>query len=219
MEKPEIDLILFDLDGTLLRLNFNSEKTRDELHDFYLSTFGIDEYFKPVLQKIRECEGALEKHSGAKAARTATNTALGILEKNERAALRGAKALSYSKEAVLSFRNHGIKTGIFSRTARAVVLEAIEKHGLGPFDIVLAREDTDENKPSPDPILLALAKFGINPGKCIVVGDHPYDILSGKRAGVKAAGVLTGVAPKKDLIEVGADYIFKDLKELVKALL
>jgi phosphoglycolate phosphatase len=182
MEKPEIDLILFDLDGTLLRLNFNSEKTRDELHDFYLSTFGIDEYFKPVLQKIRECEGALEKHSGAKAARTATNTALGILEKNERAALRGAKALSYSKEAVLSFRNHGIKTGIFSRTARAVVLEA-------------------------------------NPGKCIVVGDHPYDILSGKRAGVKAAGVLTGVAPKKDLKEAGADYIFKDLRALVREFL
>jgi phosphoglycolate phosphatase len=61
--------------------------------------------------------------------------------------------------------------------------------------------------------------LGINPGKCIVVGDHPYDILSGKRAGVWAAGVLTGLAPKKDLKEAGADYIFKDLKELVKALL
>jgi phosphoglycolate phosphatase-like HAD superfamily hydrolase len=96
-----------------------------------------------------------------------------------------------------------------------VVLESIEKFGLGPFDIILAREDTVKTKPSPEPVEFALSNLNIEPGHCLVVGDHPYDVISGREAGVFTAGLLTGLVGKKDLLDAGADYVFNDLRGLV----
>ncbi len=215
MEKQAIELVLFDLDGTLLTLNFNAEKTRAELHDFYLSEIGIEEYFWPVLQKISEVARLIESKKGPEAAKKATEKALLILVENEREALAGASLLPYANEAIFAFKEKGTLTGVFSRTTRSVVLEAIEKFGLGPFDIILAREDTDETKPSPEPVESALSNLNIESGHCLVVGDHPYDVISGRKAGVFTAGVLTGLARKKDLLDAGVDYIFNDLRGLV----
>jgi beta-phosphoglucomutase-like phosphatase (HAD superfamily) len=76
MEKQSIELVLFDLDGTLLSLNFNAEKTRAELHDFYLSEFGVDVYFRPVLQKISEVARLIESKKGTNTSKEATEKAL-----------------------------------------------------------------------------------------------------------------------------------------------
>jgi phosphoglycolate phosphatase len=215
MEGPRIDLVLLDLDGTLLSLNFNAEKTRANLHDFYFSEYGVDEYFRPVLQKISEVEGIIESKKGTDTAKEATEKALSILKENEREALSGAIILPYANETVFAFKEKDTLTGVFSRTTRSVVLEAIEKFGLGPFDIILAREDTVRTKPSPEPVEFALSNLKIKPGHCLVVGDHPYDIISGKEAGALTAGLLTGLAGKKDLLEAGSDYVFNDLRGLV----
>lgn len=215
MEEREIDLVLFDLDGTLLKLNFDSEPMRKDIHNFYLSEYGINEQFKPVLEKIAKCQEALTSQKGEEEAKEATKKALEILEFHEREAIFNSHLLPYSMEAILRFIEHGVRTGILSRTSKRVVLDTLKKYDLGPFDIVIGREDTKETKPSPEPVFLAMKKFRIKPERCLVVGDHPYDIISGKDAGVKTAGVLSGIASKKDLIEAGADYIFMDLKELV----
>jgi phosphoglycolate phosphatase len=218
MEGKKIELVLFDLDGTLLTLNFNSEQTRKELHRFYHRAFGLDIHFKPVLQRISKAEKIIEGRSGRKKALEATARANNILISGEKAALDGSVLLPHSKSVLKTLRGNRIKTGVFSRTARNVVKAALKKHGLMGFDVVVAREDTSKTKPNPEPVLLALDKLKIHPEKCLVVGDHPFDIRSGKMAHARTAGVLTGYAPKKDLKDAGADYIFKDLKELVFAL-
>ena len=219
MENQVIELVLFDLDGTLLTLNFNAEKTRSELHDYYRSEHGLDLFFKPVLQRIDGAERLIEERKGMAEARAATARALEILRKNEVEALVGARLLPKACEAVSAFREKGIRVGVFSRTTQSVVEAAIETYGLGPFDTVISREDTALTKPSPEPVQLAISEFKTKPEKCLVVGDHPYDMLSGKRAGALTAGVLTGLAGKKDLLDAGADYIFDDLRGLVLAFL
>ncbi len=219
MEKQAIELVLFDLDGTLLTLNFNAEKTRSKLHDHYLSEHGLDMFFKPVLQRIDEAERLIEASKGKAEARAATVRALEILRENEEEALVGAQLLPKACEAICAFLEKDIRVGVFSRTTQCVVEVAIEKYGLGPFDIVISREDTAETKPSPEPVLLALSKLDIKPEHCLVVGDHPYDVISGREAGALTAGVLTGLAGKKDLLDAGADYVFHDLRGPVLELL
>jgi HAD superfamily hydrolase (TIGR01549 family) len=215
MENQAIELVLFDLDGTLLSLNFNAEKTRSKLQDYYSSEHGLDLFFKPVLQRIAEAERLIEAKGGKTKAKAATVRALGILRENEGEALVGASLLPKAYEAISAFRKKDIKVGIFSRTTRSVVETAIEKFGLGPFDIILAREDTVKTKPSPEPVELALSNLSIKPKHCLVVGDHPYDVISGREAGALTAGVLTGLSGKKDLLEAGSDYIFHDLRGVV----
>jgi HAD superfamily hydrolase (TIGR01549 family) len=219
MERPEIRLVLFDLDGTLVTLNFNADKTRSELHEYYFSEHGLDLFFKPLLQRINEAEKLIEERSDMAAARAATTRANEILRENESEALVGARLILKASEAVSAFREKGVRVGVFSRTTTSVVEASIERFGLGPFDIVLSRENTALTKPSPEPVELALSNLKIKPEHCLVVGDHPYDIRSGKGAGALSAGVLTGLAGKKDLLDAGADYVFDDLRGLVLEIL
>jgi len=47
-----------------------------------------------------------------------------------------------------------------------------------------------------------------------MVGDHPIDILAGKRVGMKTIGVLTGRTKREEFEKAGADYILRDASEI-----
>jgi phosphoglycolate phosphatase-like HAD superfamily hydrolase len=55
--------------------------------------------------------------------------------------------------------------------------------------------------------------LGVPPGKTVVVGDSPGDVLAGKRAGCRLTiGVLTGRGTGEDLSV--ADCVVRMLKEV-----
>jgi phosphoglycolate phosphatase-like HAD superfamily hydrolase len=50
-----------------------------------------------------------------------------------------------------------------------------------------------------------------------MVGDHPMDILAGKKAGMKTAAVLTS-RPEVDFEEVSPDLVLTGVAELLEML-
>lgn len=218
MEEPNLRLLLFDLDGTLVSLKFPADDLRMKLNQFFMEQYGLDIYFKPVLQKIDEAERKIQRSHGVEEAQKARSRAWEMLIESELQALNGSEKLPFAHELLSLLRAKKFKLGVFSRTTKEVVEKSIEKHGLGSFDVVVSREDTVETKPSPEPVLKCLELTGESPGSTVVVGDHPYDMISGKKAGTMAAGVLTGLGSEVDLKKSGADFIFKDLQELYNKL-
>jgi len=74
-------------------------------------------------------------------------------------------------------------------------------------------------KPSPDPVLAALAALHCAPSHTLVVGDTPADILAGKAAGTKTCAVTYGFGAREALLSRAPDYVidsFGDLVDLVK---
>ncbi|MBR5347800.1 MAG: HAD family hydrolase [Lachnospiraceae bacterium] len=59
----------------------------------------------------------------------------------------------------------------------------------------------------------------LQPAEVLVVGDMPFDILMGSRAGVKTCGVTYGNATADELWEAGADYVIDDMKDLADIVL
>lgn len=63
-------------------------------------------------------------------------------------------------------------------------------------DICLAPEAPDHpsvyRKPSPRFILESIARHGLDPVQCHMVGDRESDVRAGLNAGIRAAGVCTG---------------------------
>ena len=53
-------------------------------------------------------------------------------------------------------------------------------------------DETEGQKPDPDPLLLALERLGARPGDAAYVGDSPYDMAAAKAAGLYAVGVSWG---------------------------
>jgi HAD superfamily hydrolase (TIGR01509 family) len=87
------------------------------------------------------------------------------------------------------------------------------------FDAVVTKSDVDASKPDPDVVECALEKLGLPPDRCLMIGDTRYDVLSAKRAGVKAVGVLTArmAAPetlRERLEAAGAVVVCKDIASL-----
>ncbi len=55
---------------------------------------------------------------------------------------------------------------------------------LAYFDFVLVREDYRQAKPHPEPYLLALARSGADPARCVVIEDSQRGAVSAARAGL-----------------------------------
>jgi beta-phosphoglucomutase len=74
---------------------------------------------------------------------------------------------------------------------KMVRLTGIEKY----ITAAAAAEDVSRGKPDPDIFLTAAARLGVPPAACIVVEDAPAGIEAARRAGMRAIGVGTSLAP------------------------
>jgi pyrophosphatase PpaX len=129
--------------------------------------------------------------------------------------VRSIKPYPYVKKVFESVKNKGIKVGVITTKSRRQALVTLNFYKL-PYDVVMGYEDAKRRKPYPDPILEACKKLKLKPKDCVMVGDHPFDIISAKRAGSSGIGILTGWGDRKNLKKAGAAFIIKDLIGLIK---
>ena len=65
-----------------------------------------------------------------------------------------------------------------------ITLEAIDADSYFEKSLIFGRENAAP-KPSPDGILQIIDQWGISPNETVIVGDHEYDLASGKNAGIQ----------------------------------
>jgi pyrophosphatase PpaX len=124
------------------------------------------------------------------------------------------------EELVEELSKQGRKLGIVTAKGRQTVDLAfrvldLERH----FDVVVTADMTKRHKPDPEPVETALELLGSRPSEAAFVGDSPYDIESGKAAGVFAIGVTWGkIHPAERLLDAGADVLVHTPEELVGVL-
>ncbi|MBQ6036448.1 MAG: HAD family hydrolase [Lachnospiraceae bacterium] len=119
------------------------------------------------------------------------------------------------KEVLEELKAHGVVCTIATSRHTDSMNEFLEKLGLrGCFSYALGGNDTARLKPDPDPVLKTLRDLGIAADETIVIGDMPYDIEMGKRAGVQTCGVTYGNADRETLLKAGADFVIDEITEL-----
>ena len=95
------------------------------------------------------------------------------------------------------------------------VMCQLEKLGLHRFfSAVVTGIETERPKPSPQPIFKCTKEMGVNPSKCIAVGDSIIDIKAGKNAGTKTVAVLSGIFSRDELQSTGPDLILENVTKL-----
>lgn len=113
-------------------------------------------------------------------------------------ALGTARDLGY--RLFLFTNQSGIGRGYFTLAdAMACNARLVELLDLGPdvfADICIAPEAPDQpsryRKPSPAFISESIARHGLDPACCLMVGDRPSDVQAGLNAGIGGAAVCTG---------------------------
>lgn len=89
--------------------------------------------------------------------------------------------------------------------------------GLGvedQFDLILGGDSGPEKKPHPGLLHTVLDGFGFSANQAVMVGDGDTDIQAGKRAGVVTCAVTYGLGSKKDLLAAEPDLLIDTLMQL-----
>jgi phosphoglycolate phosphatase len=123
-------------------------------------------------------------------------------------------------EGLARLRAAGVRLSIgTSKTVGAAlnVLDACEI--TDEFETVVGLDDVAHGKPAPDTALLAARRLGVEPARCLVVGDAIGDMRMGIAAGMGALGVSYGVGAAVDLYAAGAQHVVDDFAHVVSYVL
>ncbi len=112
----------------------------------------------------------------------------------------------------------GYRLGIVTSKSVPVAQRGIDRFGLGElFETLVGYEDTDIHKPEAAPLLLAAQRMGVEIGSCCYVGDSPHDMNAGKAAGAVTIAALWG--PFRERVsEAGPDFSIEHISQLTDVL-
>ena len=200
-------LVVFDLDGTLQSLELDFHGLRRQLSVLF-EGFGRPPLEGPLLEAVEKALYSLsDEGMPDDEVENARNQAYHMMDAWEMASYPKARTFSGANEALSELSSRGCRLAVQSRACRAYVQRSLERIGFD-FDAVAARDDVKRPKPDPEGILMLMGRFRCTPPNTVVVGDHPFDIDAGKRAGTLCAGVLTGAGTEENLVRAGADVVF-----------
>jgi len=103
----------------------------------------------------------------------------------------------------------GLRWGIVTNKAEHLALQVAGGLGLHPRAGVLVGGDTTPHaKPHPAPLLEAARRLGVEPQRCIYVGDDHRDMLAGRAAGMAPLAAAWGYLGAGEPVHAwGADAV------------
>ncbi|MGF1428733.1 HAD family hydrolase [Kitasatospora sp. LaBMicrA B282] len=106
----------------------------------------------------------------------------------------GAPLMPGAAELLALLAEHRIPAALVSASHRRIIDLVLKNLGDHPFAFSVAGDEVARTKPHPDPYLAAVARFGAQPARCVVIEDAPLGVEAGEAAGCPVIAVPS-VAP------------------------
>jgi phosphoglycolate phosphatase len=207
-----IRAVLFDFDGTLVEQHIDFALMRRAVLQLAVR-YGLDA--APLasmyaLELVAHAEHLLGDGAGGRGRAFAAEAQQAILDIELEAA---AEARPFPGVRDLLGRLPPLRVAIVTRNCRAAVELVLSRHHF-PYDVLLTRDDTPHVKPDPRHLLAALQLVGVPGEQAVMCGDHPMDVLVGKRVGARTVGVLPAGAAPDYFADAHPDLIVHSVAEL-----
>lgn len=204
-----IQLVLFDIDGTLLDTREFVYQAFEHVSEKYkLGVFQREKMDEFIGQSLENCyrkfypDEDIVKLCRAHQSFQMDNLGLSVVFPHTIAVLKKLRASGYTIAAITS-------------RWRLTLMKTLELAGLTDyFDMIVTSDDVKNHKPHPEALLKVLKKFHIAPQNAVMVGDTESDILAGKNAGVFTVGVTYGFQGEK-IKNAQPDFLVDDILEVV----
>jgi phosphoglycolate phosphatase len=167
--REEYDGVVYDLDGTLVRLAVDWASARRSVAGVYREA-GVD----PDGMDLWDMLEAARDHGLYDAVESS-------IADHERAGASEAERLPSAGE----LSELRVPAAVCSLNSEAACRIALARHALdGYVDAVVGRDTLDVWKPDPRPLLTAIARIDRGPGSVVFVGDSERDAETARRAEV-----------------------------------
>ena len=214
MIKEKIELIIFDLDGTIVNSIFDiADGVNHVLDKMNRDTVSVHEVQKMIGSGVKKLIAlALNDVSDEIVLENALKIFQDYYSKNIITKTRPYEDVSETLTQLSSF-----KKAIYSNKPQGLTEKVITGLDLNIyFDIVRGADELKyKRKPSPEGINYILRKLNVKPENTLMVGDSTHDIHAGKRAGVKTCAVTYGYRDEKILASESPDFLIHKLTDLV----
>ncbi|MCX6730658.1 MAG: HAD-IA family hydrolase [Candidatus Roizmanbacteria bacterium] len=186
--KKSFDSLIFDMDGVLVDVRMSYRKAIKKTAEYFLKRKIKDEEVNSIKQRVgmnNDWDATYELINNIKIPYREVKDMfqriyLGV---GSEKGLIDNETLLISKNDLSRLKNIygklGIATGRPKEEAQ-YVLDRFELKEL--FDVVVTKEDTQKEKPYPDPILKAIKVLGVK--KSVYIGDSPSDVVAATAAGI-----------------------------------
>ena len=210
--EKKIDVILYDLDGTI----------QDSVP---LIVESFQKAYEIVLGECTRSEADLKSYIGRPLRdsferhdrETADRLTEAYLEYNMKRMKEGAISLFPGiTEGLAKIKSLGYRQGIVTAKRRSSAMVTIELLDIAKyFDTMVFGEDTVRSKPYGDPIVEGAKRLGITDmSRVLYVGDAKSDLLSAKDCGASFALVDWTMMPKDEIGKLGPDHVISSLDEI-----
>jgi phosphoglycolate phosphatase len=196
-----IKAVLFDLDGTLVDSAPDLGAAADKMRtDRGLSAYPLERY-RPMAGA--GARGMLEIAFGM-AAEHADFAAMKeeFFVNYENALTARTFAFDGVHELIAQLLARNIQWGVVTNKAARFTLPLTAQMPLfASAGAIISGDTTPHAKPHPEPVLEAARRMGVDPQRCVYVGDDLRDIIAGRAAGMWTVAASYGYLGKANEVE------------------
>lgn len=212
LTNSEIDLLVFDLDGTLIdtrldltnAVNYALQQSGKAPLSVAKATTLVGDGVRVFLERALagESEEVL-----AKALAWFRQFYAGHLAEYSR-------LYPHMDEVLAHF--HKKKQAVLSNKPQEFTVALLRHLGLqASFEMVIGGSPDFPLKPQPEALLAMLTELQTPASRALMIGDGENDILAGKAAGVRTCAVTYGFRPVEKLLALKPDFVAHEPRELM----
>lgn len=217
MEKKMYNIVIFDLDGTLLN-------TLEDLKDAVNAALRQYDYPERDLEEVRNFVGngakvlierAVPEHTSIEDTKECLESFRAYYKEHCKDKTKPYNSII---ELLKTLREMGIKIGVVSNKFDAATKELCKDFFQDKIDVAIGETAQISKKPAPDSVWKAIEELGGEREQAIYVGDSEVDIQTAKNAGIPSVSVTWGFRKKEFLKTKEPDYIIDTPMELIHIL-
>lgn len=217
------DLILFDLDGTLIETAPEiCDAVNDTLQGLELPEVELGRVCNWIGHGTRELLVQALAHAGNTSA-DAVRAGPGFAAAKDRFDRHyqqrcGTRSHLYPhvREVLQALRLAGVKLAVVTNKEQRYTRIVLDAHQLAPlFDRVISGDSFPVKKPDPVGVLSCLEQFQIPASRALFVGDSSIDVATARAAGVTVWALPYGYNMGLPIGDCGADRVIQDFSALM----
>jgi phosphoglycolate phosphatase len=217
--KPAPELIVFDLDGTLVDsapdLAYSVDALLEKLNRPPARVDKVRGWIGngvPMLVK-RALTGEMWPVGDPDGFREAQELFTGIYEAN---VCERSRLFDGVMEGLRRVKAEGYRTACLTNKHSRFTLPLLAQLGICDyFDYIGCGDQFDKHKPDPYPLLKTAERFRVAPERCLMVGDSENDVQAARAAGFGIVCVPYGYRSCERVEDLKADGVIRTLTELL----
>ncbi|MFW9984418.1 MAG: HAD family hydrolase [Candidatus Odinarchaeota archaeon] len=214
-----LQLVVFDLDGTLVTAEIDFHAMRQAIQDLLISNgFPLEVLPMNSTQDLLRSAFAYAQSQGKSPVEISElrDKVYAVAVEIEWEGARKAQLVRGARETLQELRNRGVNVAILTNDNREVADFLLTKFEMDALvNLLVSRDEVPHMKPSTEGLELILKHFGVTPSQTIFIGDSTIDIMTAKKLRIPCIARQSKVRTEKELHAEGAIAVFPSLEPII----